>query len=99
MKNESIAFIQKNKRQSLSFWIDSDGKLNSLQPRQYPRIKDLITSSINSNNVLGIAPGIKDSFDKTSKIYTGRSVISFSTNKSWLYDSLGDVIGTESYLS
>ena len=99
MKNESIAFIQKNKRQSLSFWIDSDGKLNSLQPRQYSRIKDLITSSINSNNVLGIAPGIKDSFDKTSKIYIGQSVISFSTNKSWLYDSLGDVIGTESYLS
>ena len=99
MKNESIAFIKKNKRQSLSFWIDSDGKLNSLQPRQYSRIKDLITSSINSNNVLGIAPGIKDSFDKTSKIYIGQSVISFSTNKSWLYDSLGDVIGTESYLS
>ncbi|HIC84347.1 MAG TPA: CCA tRNA nucleotidyltransferase [Nitrososphaerales archaeon] len=99
MKNESIAFIQKNKRQSLSFWIDSDGKLNSLQPRHYSRIKDLITSSINSNNVLGVAPGIKDSFDKTSKIYIGQSVISFSTNKSWLYDSLGDVIGTESYLS
>lgn len=99
MKNESIAFIKKNKRQSLSFWIDSNGQLNSLQPRQNPKIKDLLITSINSNNMLGIAPGIKNSFNSTCKLYTGKSVISTSKNKSWLNESLGDVIGTESQLS
>ena len=98
MKRESVAFIQKNKKQSLTFWIDSDGQIKSLQPRKYPKIKDLLIDSIDSGNVLGIAPGLKNSFQNTSKIYTGKSVISFSNNKSWLNESLGDVIGTESKL-
>ncbi len=98
MKKESIAFIKKNKKESLTFWIDSNGQIKSLQPRKYPKIKDLLNNSINSKNVLGIAPGIKTSFQNTSKIFTGKSVISFSKNKSWLNESLGDVIGTESKL-
>ncbi|MFL2933084.1 MAG: CCA tRNA nucleotidyltransferase [Nitrososphaerales archaeon] len=98
MKKESVAFIQKNKKQSLTFWIDSNGQINSLQPRKYPKIKDLLGDSINSANILGIAPGIKTSFQNTSKIHTGKSIISFSKNKSWLHESLGDVIGTESRL-
>ena len=98
MKKESVAFIQKNKKQSLTFWIDSNGQINSLQPRKYPKIKDLLSYSINSANILGIAPGIKTSFQNTSKIHTGKSIISFSKNKSWLHESLGDVIGTESRL-
>ena len=43
MKNESFAFVKKNKRKSLIFWIDSDGHINSLQLRKYPIIKDLLT--------------------------------------------------------
>ncbi len=98
MKKESVAFIQKNKKQSLNFWIDSNGQINSLQPRKYPKIKDLLINSIDSANILGIAPGIKTSFQNNSKIHTGKSVILLSKNKSWLYESLGDVIGTESRL-
>tara|TARA_Y100000590_G_scaffold141003_1_gene161814 strand:- start:267 stop:566 length:300 start_codon:yes stop_codon:yes gene_type:complete len=98
MKKESLAFIQKNKKQSLNFWIDSNGQINSLQFRKYPKIKDLLIDSIDSANILGIAPGIKTSFQNTCKIHTGKSIISFSKNKSWLNESLGDVIGTESRL-
>ena len=98
MKKESVAFIQKNKKRSLNFWIDSNGQINSLQSRKYPKIKDLLIDSIDSANILGIAPGIKTSFQNTYKIHTGKSIISFSKNKSWLHESLGDVIGTESRL-
>ena len=98
MKNESFAFVKKNKRKSLIFWIDSDGHINSLQLRKYPIIKDLLVNSITSDNILGIAPGLKNSFNSTSKTYTGKSILSLSKNKSWLAESLGDVIGTDSKL-
>ena len=42
---------------------------------------------------------IKSDFKKNFKLITGESILSLAHEKTWLYSSLGDVIGSESHLS
>lgn len=97
MIDESMNFVKKNQRKNLLFWLNESGHINSIQNRNYFDLKNLL-SSTDSQSSLGLAPGLKKDFYNNFRLYSGKSVISFSSKKPWLYDSVCDLIGFESHL-
>ncbi len=99
MFTQSIKFLNHNKTKRIVTWIGDDGRLYSLNFRKNNDISSLFKILISNEKQFGMSKGIKSDFKKNFKLITGESILSLAHEKTWLYLSLGDVIGSESHLS
>ena len=99
MFTQSIKFLNHNKTKRIVTWIGDDGRLYSLNFRKNNDISSLFKILISNEKQFGMSKGIKSDFKKNFKLITGESILSLAHEKTWLYSSLGDVIGSESHLS
>jgi len=99
MFNQSTKFLDTNKTKRIITWIGNDGRLYSLNFRKNNDIRSFFKILISNEKQFGMSKGIKFDFKHNYKLVTGKPILSLAKNKPWLYSSLGDIIGTESYLS
>ena len=99
MFNQSTKFLDSNKTKRIITWIGDDGRLYSLNFRKNNDIRSFFKILISNEKQFGMSKGIKFDFKHNYKLVTGKPILSLAKNKPWLYSSLGDIIGTESYLS
>ena len=99
MFNQSANFLDHNKTKRIIAWIGDNGRLYSLNFRKNNDIRSFFKILISNEKQFGMSKGIKFDFKHNYKLVTGKPILSLAKNKPWLYSSLGDIIGTESYLS
>ena len=96
---QSANFLDHNKTKRIIAWIGDNGRLYSLNFRKNNDIRSFFKILISNEKQFGMSKGIKFDFKHNYKLVTGKPILSLAKNKPWLYSSLGDIIGTESYLS
>lgn len=99
MFDESLKFLHRNKNKRIVTWIADDGHFYSLNFRKNNDILSSFKTFVLNDEQFGISKGIKSDFKNNFKLITGKSILPLAQKKPWLYSSLGDVIGSESYLS
>ena len=99
MFDESVKFLHRNKHKRIVTWIANDGHFYSLNFRKNIDISSSFKTFVSNEDQFGISKGIKSDFTNNFKLITGKSILPLTKKKPWLYSSLGDVIGSESYLS
>lgn len=92
---DSIKFAEANKRRSDLLWIGTDGKVHSLNKRDFLNIADtlefILGSSIASS---GISAGLREEVRTTNRILVGKEILQFANSRKWLKEAVAEIAST-----
>jgi tRNA nucleotidyltransferase (CCA-adding enzyme) len=99
MSEDLETFLKQNRDKVKILWVGDDWRVYGLGERRYQGAAELLETLLAGKiSGSGVAPGLKEEVEASSKILFGEGVVEYAVDRGWLVEALWRVVSTDEYI-